>query len=58
MGGIPNKLHGVSASEVAARARAAIDEMSSRWLLLTPDCSIEPGTPDDLRLAARDATRS
>jgi len=58
MGGISNKPHGVSASEVAARARAAIDEMSSRWWLLAADCSIEPGRLDDLRLAALDATRS
>jgi uroporphyrinogen decarboxylase len=57
MGGIPNNLHGVSASAVAARARAAIDEMNGRWLLLAPGCSIEPGTRDDLLLAARDATR-
>ena len=53
MGGVPNKLGGVSASDVAARVRNAIAQMNGRWLLLAPDCSVEPGTRGDLLRAAR-----
>jgi hypothetical protein len=38
---------------VADRARAAVREMDGRALLLGPDCSINPETPDALLQAAR-----
>ena len=55
MGGVSNKLHGKQPAEVGANVRAAIEDMQSRWLLLAPDCSVEPGTPENLLLAARTA---
>jgi uroporphyrinogen decarboxylase len=58
MGGLPNHFAGVSASDLTSRARAAIDEMGGRWLLLAPECSIEPGTPEELLLAAGASPRS
>lgn len=50
MGGLPAKpeIGSMSADEVRARARAAIAEMRGRALLLGPDCSINPDTPDAL----------
>jgi uroporphyrinogen decarboxylase len=57
MGGVPNKLAGTSAADVAQRVRSALDDMHGRWLLVAPDCSIDIATPEDLLLAARDATR-
>jgi hypothetical protein len=35
-----------------------VDEMSGRWLLLGPDCSINPDTPEPLLAAAGDAVRA
>ena len=54
MGGLPAKpaVATMSAESIAARARAAVAEMKSRWLLLGPDCSINPDTPDALMHAA------
>jgi uroporphyrinogen decarboxylase len=50
VGGLPAKPHiaAMTAEALAARARSAIDEMSARWLLLGPDCSINPETPETL----------
>jgi uroporphyrinogen decarboxylase len=53
MGGLPTALATVTGAEVAAYARAAVDEMAGRWLLLAPGCSIAIDTPDELLLAAR-----
>jgi uroporphyrinogen decarboxylase len=50
VGGLPAKPHiaSMTAEALVTRARAAIDEMGSRWLLLGPDCSINPDTPESL----------
>jgi uroporphyrinogen decarboxylase len=50
VGGLPAKPHIASmpADSLVARARAAIDEMAGRWLLLGPECSINPDTPEPL----------
>jgi uroporphyrinogen decarboxylase len=54
MGGLPAKpaIATMSAQSIAERARAAVDETHGRWLLLGPDCSINPDTPDALMHAA------
>ena len=50
VGGLPAKpeIASMKVEELAHRARRAIDEMSGRWLLLGPDCSINPETPEAL----------
>jgi uroporphyrinogen decarboxylase len=55
MGGLPAKpvIVTLTPDAVAARARAAVREMDGRALLLGPDCSINPETPDALLHAAR-----
>ena len=57
MGGLPAKpvIATLTPDAVAARARAAVREMDGRALLLGPDCSINPETPDALLQAARAA---
>jgi uroporphyrinogen decarboxylase len=57
MGGLPAKplIATLSADAVAARARAAVRDTGARALLLGPDCSIDPDTPDALLHAARAA---
>jgi uroporphyrinogen decarboxylase len=57
VGGLPAKpaIATFSAEAIAARTRAAVAEMDGRWLLLGPDCSINPDTPDALLHAARAA---
>jgi uroporphyrinogen decarboxylase len=57
MGGLPAKplIATLTPDAVAARARAAVTDMDGRGLLLGPDCSINPDTPDALLHAARDA---
>lgn len=59
VGGIPAKptIKTMTPEAVAERAERAIREMKGRWLLLGPDCSINPDTPDKLLFAARDAAR-
>ena len=54
MGGLPAKpeIATMSGQALAVRARRAIDEMHGRWLLLGPDCSINPDTPEPLLHAA------
>src|SRR5262249_11873254 len=46
-----------TAESLAGRARQAIGEMKGRWLLLGPDCSINPDTPEPLLHAAGAAAR-
>jgi uroporphyrinogen decarboxylase len=57
MGGLPAKpaIATFTPPAIADRARAAVGEMKGRWLLLGPDCSINPDTPDPLLHAARAA---
>jgi uroporphyrinogen decarboxylase len=59
VGGLPAKplIKGLPPAEVDARGRRAIAEMSGRFLLLGPDCSIDPDTPDAVMDAATTATR-
>jgi uroporphyrinogen decarboxylase len=58
LGGLPAKpvMATLSPGDVQARGRRAIDEMRGRFLLLGPDCSIDPETPDAVMEAARAAT--
>ena len=57
MGGLPAKplIVTLTPDAVADRARAAVREMDGRALLLGPDCSINPETPDALLQAAHAA---
>jgi uroporphyrinogen decarboxylase len=59
VGGLPAKPHIASMTRAAlvARATAAVDEMAGRSLLLGPDCSINPDTPEDLLHAVGAAVR-
>ena len=59
LGGLPAKpvIAGLAPAEVVDRGRRAIAEMGGRFLLLGPDCSIDPGTPDAVMDAASAATR-
>jgi len=59
VGGLPAKpeIASMSADEIAARARRAVDETRGRALLLGPDCSINPDTPEALLHAAAAVVR-
>jgi len=59
VGGLPAKpgIASMAPSEVETRGRRAISEMRSRFLLLGPDCSINPDTPDAVMDAATAAAR-
>ncbi|PYN22172.1 MAG: uroporphyrinogen decarboxylase [Candidatus Rokuibacteriota bacterium] len=59
LGGLPAKpvVAGLPPSEVEARGRRAIAEMRGRFLLLGPDCSIDPDTPEAVMDAASAAAR-
>ena len=54
LGGLPAKpdIAGMAPAEIARRTRAAMAEMGRRYLLLGPDCSVNPDTPDALFQAA------
>jgi uroporphyrinogen decarboxylase len=54
MGGLPAKpvIATLTPDAVAERARAAVKDMEGRALLLGPDCSVNPDTPDALLHAA------
>jgi uroporphyrinogen decarboxylase len=60
VGGLPAKpeIATMTADALVARARLAIEEMSGRWLLLGPDCSINPDTPEPLLAAVGKAVRA
>jgi uroporphyrinogen decarboxylase len=60
VGGLPAKPHiaSMTSEALVARARAAIDEMAGRWLLLGPDCSINPDTPEPLLHAVGKSVRA
>jgi uroporphyrinogen decarboxylase len=53
VGGLPKALETLSEAQVEGLARAAVEEMDGRWLLLAPGCSIPPATPDAVLRAAR-----
>ena len=57
MGGLPAKpvIATLTAEAVAGHARAAVQALGGRGLLLGPDCSINPDTPEALLHAARAA---
>jgi len=59
VGGFPGKpdIAGFTGPALAGRARSAIAEMRGRRLLLGPDCSINPDTPEPLLHAAGAAAR-
>jgi uroporphyrinogen decarboxylase len=59
VGGLPAKpnIVALSPEQLAERARAAIRELDGRWLLLGPDCSVNPETPDELLRAATQAAQ-
>ena len=59
IGGLPAKpeIASLPPSDVEARGRRAIAEMGGRFLVLGPDCSINPDTPDAVMDAATTATR-
>jgi uroporphyrinogen decarboxylase len=59
VGGLPGKpeIATASAPALAGRARRAIEEMKGRALLLGPDCSINPDTPEPLLHAVGAAVR-
>jgi uroporphyrinogen decarboxylase len=59
IGGLPAKpeIKRLSPAEVEARGRRAIAEMGGRFLLLGPDCSIDPDTPDAVMDAGAAAIR-
>jgi uroporphyrinogen decarboxylase len=59
VGGFPAKpdIASFTPEALAGRARKAIAEMARQWLLLGPDCSINPDTPEPLLHAAGAAPR-
>ena len=60
VGGLPAKpeIASMTADALVARTRRAVEEMSGRWLLLGPDCSINPDTPEPLLDAVGNAVRA
>jgi uroporphyrinogen decarboxylase len=59
VGGLPAKpeIAGMTEAALLERAAAARREMQDRWLLLGPDCSINPDTPERLLHAVGAAVR-
>jgi uroporphyrinogen decarboxylase len=59
VGGLPAKpdILSMTGETLAERARAATREMLGRWLLIGPDCSINPDTPEALLHAVGAAVR-
>ena len=59
VGGLPAKpeIADLPPREIEARGRRAIAEMGGRFLLLGPDCSINPDAPEAVMDAATAATR-
>jgi len=59
VGGLPAKpqIASMTAGALVERAKAAIGEMEGRSLLLGPDCSINPDTPESLLHAVGSAVR-
>ena len=59
VGGLPAKpgIASMTAEALAERTRASLREMDGRFLLLGPDCSINPDTPEALLHAVGTAAR-
>jgi uroporphyrinogen decarboxylase len=59
LGGLPAKpvMRGLTPSEVMVRGRRAVGETNGRFLLLGPDCSIDPDTPEAVMDGAGAAVR-
>ena len=59
VGGLPAKpeIAGLTEAALAERTASARREMQDRWLLLGPDCSINPDTPERLLHAVGAAAR-
>jgi uroporphyrinogen decarboxylase len=59
VGGLPAKpyIKSMAADDLVARATSAVDEMAGRSLLVGPDCSINPDTPEALLAAVGAAVR-
>lgn len=59
VGGLPAKpeIAGMTETALVERATAVVGEMGGRWLLLGPDCSINPDTPEGLLHAVGAAVR-
>jgi uroporphyrinogen decarboxylase len=59
VGGLPAKPHiaSMTAEDLVARTTRAVDEMAGRSLLVGPDCSINPDTPEPLLAAVGAAVR-
>ncbi|PYN76109.1 MAG: hypothetical protein DMD97_12860 [Candidatus Rokuibacteriota bacterium] len=59
VGGLPAKpeIASLPPKEIETRGRRAIAEMGGRFLLLGPDCSINPDTPEKVMDAVTAATR-
>ena len=60
VGGLPAKpdIASMTPEALVQRARSAVAEMSGHWLLLGPDCSINPDTPEPLMEAVGEAVRA
>lgn len=60
VGGMPAKpgIAAMTEDALAGRVRAAVAEMNGRWLLLGPDCSVNPDTPEALMRAAGAVARA
>jgi len=59
VGGLPAKpaIAGMTAEALTHRAQASISGTDGRWLLLGPDCSINPDTPEPLLHAVASVVR-
>jgi uroporphyrinogen decarboxylase len=59
IGGLPAKpvFKTLTATQAREHARKAVSEMHGRWLLLGPECSIDPETPASLLRAVSGAVR-
>ena len=55
--GLPHRARGMTEAALVERAVSARREMQDRWLLLGPDCSINPDTPEHLLHAVAAAAR-
>jgi uroporphyrinogen decarboxylase len=60
VGGLPAKpeIASMTMEALVRRAHRAVTEMSGHWLLLGPDCSINPDTPEGLMEAVGEAVRA
>jgi uroporphyrinogen decarboxylase len=60
VGGLPAKpeIASMTADALVATTSHALDKMNRRWLLLGPDCSINPDTPEALLAAVGEAVRA